>query len=85
MMITLIPNLSIFGCVVKIQSDHYYIPKTIQSAISRCTNLYLIFLQEKFSGVDIRVTVKGGGHVAQVYAIRQAISKALIAFYQKCK
>ncbi|KAJ0172731.1 hypothetical protein K1T71_011870 [Dendrolimus kikuchii] len=38
---------------------------------------------EKFSGVDIRVTVKGGGHVAQVYAIRQAISKALIAFYQK--
>ena len=31
------------------------------------------------------MTVKGGGHVAQVYAIRQAISKALIAFYQKCK
>lgn len=44
-----------------------------------------LLLQEKFSGVDIRVTVKGGGHVAQVYAIRQAISKALIAFYQKCK
>ncbi|MCP6198784.1 30S ribosomal protein S9, partial [Klebsiella pneumoniae] len=43
----------------------------------------LLLGKEKFSMVDIRVTVKGGGHVAQVYAIRQAISKALIAFYQK--
>ncbi|XP_046970946.1 40S ribosomal protein S16 [Vanessa cardui] len=43
----------------------------------------LLLGKEKFSGVDIRVTVKGGGHVAQIYAIRQAISKALIAFYQK--
>lgn len=42
-------------------------------------------LQEKFAGVDIRVRVSGGGHVAQIYAIRQAISKALVAFYQKCK
>lgn len=41
--------------------------------------------QEKFSGVDIRVRVNGGGHVAQIYAIRQAISKALVAYYQKCK
>lgn len=29
--------------------------------------------------------VSGGGHVAQIYAIRQAISKALVAYYQKCK
>lgn len=35
--------------------------------------------------MDIRVRVNGGGHVAQVYAIRQAISKALVAYYQKCK
>lgn len=35
--------------------------------------------------MDIRVRVNGGGHVAQIYAIRQAISKALVAFYQKCK
>jgi len=39
--------------------------------------------KERFSGVDIRVRVKGGGHVAQIYAIRQAISKALVAYYQK--
>ncbi len=56
-------------------------------------------------GVDIRVRVKGGGHVSQIYgernvcvhvcvvtltlvpltAIRQAISKSLVAYYQKCK
>ena len=48
--------------------------------------IFVIFLvQEKFSGVDIRVRVNGGGHVAQIYAIRQAISKALVAYYQKCK
>lgn len=66
---------------------------------------------EKFMGVDIRVRVKGGGHVSQIYgvcvcprvyvcacvqpvvvidasshtAIRQAISKSLVAYYQKCK
>ncbi|KAI9577728.1 40S ribosomal protein S16 [Glossina fuscipes] len=43
----------------------------------------LLLGKEKFAGVDIRVRVNGGGHVAQIYAIRQAISKALIAFYQK--
>ncbi|KAK2187014.1 hypothetical protein NP493_180g01029 [Ridgeia piscesae] len=43
----------------------------------------LLLGQEKFAGVDIRVRVKGGGHVAQIYAIRQAISKSLVAYYQK--
>jgi len=43
----------------------------------------LLLGKEKFAGVDIRVRVNGGGHVAQIYAIRQAISKALVAFYQK--
>lgn len=33
----------------------------------------------------MRVRVNGGGHVAQIYAIRQAISKALVAYYQKCE
>lgn len=37
----------------------------------------------RFSDVDIRVRVKGGGRVAQIYAIRQAISRALVAYYQK--
>lgn len=38
---------------------------------------------DKFADVDIRVRVSGGGHTSQVYAIRQAISKSLIAYYQK--
>lgn len=27
--------------------------------------------------------MKGGGHTAQIYAIRQAIAKSLVAYYQK--
>lgn len=38
---------------------------------------------QRFSQVDIRVRVRGGGYVAQIYAIRQAIAKALVSFYQK--
>ncbi|XP_065175085.1 small ribosomal subunit protein uS9-like [Sycon ciliatum] len=43
----------------------------------------LLLGKEKFEGVDIRVRVRGGGHVSQIYAIRQAISKSLVAYYQK--
>lgn len=43
----------------------------------------LLLGKEKFAGIDIRVRVKGGGHIAQIYAIRQAISKAIVAYYQK--
>ncbi|KAJ1649842.1 40S ribosomal protein S16 [Dispira simplex] len=43
----------------------------------------LILGEDKFANVDIRVTVRGGGHVSQVYAIRQAIAKAIVAYYQK--
>ena len=44
----------------------------------------LLLGADKFANVDIRVTTKGGGKVAQVYAIRQAISKGIVAYYQKC-
>uniref|UniRef100_A0A2I2YLH7 Ribosomal protein S16 n=1 Tax=Gorilla gorilla gorilla TaxID=9595 RepID=A0A2I2YLH7_GORGO len=43
----------------------------------------LLLSKERFAGVDIRVHVEGGGHVAQIYATRQSISKALVAYYQK--
>lgn len=33
--------------------------------------------------LDIRVRVSGGGFVAQAYAIRQAIAKAVVAFHAK--
>src|SRR6195952_5704416 len=38
---------------------------------------------DKFANVDIRVRVTGGGHVSQIYAIRQAIAKSIVAYYQK--
>lgn len=43
----------------------------------------LILGQERFADVDIRLRVKGGGYTAQIYAIRQAIAKGIIAYYQK--
>jgi len=43
----------------------------------------LVAGEESFAGIDIRVRVKGGGHTSQVYAIRQAIAKAVVAYYAK--
>eukprot|EP01089_Gocevia_fonbrunei_P004763 TRINITY_DN1481_c0_g1_i1.p1 TRINITY_DN1481_c0_g1~~TRINITY_DN1481_c0_g1_i1.p1 ORF type:complete len:170 (+),score=41.08 TRINITY_DN1481_c0_g1_i1:82-591(+) len=43
----------------------------------------LLLGQSRFAGVDIRIKVKGGGSVAQIYAIRQALAKAIVAYYQK--
>ena len=42
----------------------------------------LLILDHKIFGkLDIRVKVKGGGYVAQIYAIRQAISRGIVAYY----
>ena len=43
----------------------------------------LILGQDKFSSLDIRIRVKGGGMTAQVYAIRSAIAKSIVAYYAK--
>ncbi|WFD43526.1 40S ribosomal protein S16 [Malassezia psittaci] len=43
----------------------------------------LVVGEDKFANVDIRIKVSGGGHVSQMYAIRQAIAKALVAYYAK--
>ncbi|SBT82414.1 40S ribosomal protein S16, putative [Plasmodium ovale] len=37
----------------------------------------------KLKNLDIRIRVKGGGQTAQIYAIRQAIGKGIISYYQK--
>merc|ERR1712222_2421 len=39
--------------------------------------------KNRTSALDLRVRVKGGGHVSQMYAVRQAIAKAVVAYYQK--
>ena len=33
--------------------------------------------------VDIRVRVNGGGHISRIYAIRQALAKAIVAYTGK--
>eukprot|EP00562_Extubocellulus_spinifer_P013703 CAMPEP_0178569038 /NCGR_PEP_ID=MMETSP0697-20121206/16267_1 /TAXON_ID=265572 /ORGANISM="Extubocellulus spinifer, Strain CCMP396" /LENGTH=176 /DNA_ID=CAMNT_0020203255 /DNA_START=134 /DNA_END=665 /DNA_ORIENTATION=+ len=43
----------------------------------------LILGQDKFSNLDIRIRVKGGGMTAQIYAIRAAIAKAIVAYHAK--
>lgn len=43
----------------------------------------LLLGKDRYSQVDIRMRVQGGGKVAQIYALRQALAKALIAYYQK--
>ena len=49
----------------------------------KCFEPVFLVGQDKFSIVDIRVRVKGGGQSAQIYAIRQAIAKAIVAYYAK--
>ena len=39
--------------------------------------------EERLRSLDIKLRVHGGGHVSQIYAIRQAVAKAVVAYYQK--
>merc|ERR1711973_146282 len=55
-------------------------PKALQHKLTEPVQL---LGQDRFADVDVRIRVKGGGRIAQVYAIRQALSKALVAYYQK--
>uniref|UniRef100_A0A914Z2I8 Small ribosomal subunit protein uS9 n=1 Tax=Panagrolaimus superbus TaxID=310955 RepID=A0A914Z2I8_9BILA len=43
----------------------------------------LIVGKERFANLDIKIRVTGGGFVSQIYAVRQAMAKALVAFYHK--
>lgn len=45
----------------------------------------LLLGANRYREIDIRIRVKGGGYSSQIYAIRQCIAKALVAWYQKCK
>ncbi|XBH68958.1 hypothetical protein VPH35_096975 [Triticum aestivum] len=39
--------------------------------------------RSRFKDIDMRIRVRGGGKTSQIYAIRQAVAKALVAYYQK--
>jgi len=43
----------------------------------------LVVGRHRFADIDIRIRVKGGGYTSQIYAIRQAIAKSVVAYYQK--
>ncbi|KAI3990849.1 hypothetical protein MKX01_018586 [Papaver californicum] len=43
----------------------------------------LLLGRQKYAGVDMIIRVRGGGHTSQIYAIRQSIAKALVAYYHK--
>merc|ERR1719174_208886 len=44
----------------------------------------LILGKDKWADkMDIRLRVKGGGFTSQIYAMRQAIAKGIVAYYQK--
>merc|ERR1712080_376054 len=43
----------------------------------------LLLGHERFSKFDIRLRVKGGGYTAQIYALRLALARAIVAFFQK--
>ena len=43
----------------------------------------LLVGSERFAEVDVRVRARGGGTTSHVYAIRQAIAKGIVAYYQK--
>jgi small subunit ribosomal protein S16e len=43
----------------------------------------LLLGPSRFSEIDIRIRVKGGGYTSQIYAIRQSIAKGIVAYYQK--
>lgn len=57
----------------------------VEPAILRSKVLEPIMLlgQDRFANADIRIRVRGGGYTAQIYAIRLALAKSIVAYYQK--
>ncbi len=43
----------------------------------------LLLGTKRFAKLDIRIKVRGGGYTAQVYAVRQAIARGIVAYHQK--
>ncbi|KAF0749215.1 hypothetical protein AaE_007106 [Aphanomyces astaci] len=68
--------IKVNGCPIELVEPEVLRTKTYEPI--------LLLGQQRFANVDIRIRVKGGGHTAQIYAIRQAIAKSLVAYHQKC-
>lgn len=59
---------------------HLHNPKFI---LTKVMELFAIVDPKLYEGLAFEVTVKGGGEVARLYAVRQAIAKSMIAYYGK--
>ena len=68
--------IKINGCPIELLEPEILRVKSIEPV--------LLLGKARFEGLDIRIRVKGGGKTSQIYAIRQAIAKSIVAFYQKC-
>lgn len=49
----------------------------------KLTELIMIIGEENLENISVNVRVRGGGHISQTYAVRQAIAKGVVAFYGK--
>ncbi|EGR34316.1 hypothetical protein IMG5_016560 [Ichthyophthirius multifiliis] len=55
-------------------------PQLLQSKI---WEPLLLLGSQRFAKLDIRIRVRGSGYTSQIYAIRQALSKGVVAYHQK--
>jgi small subunit ribosomal protein S16e len=67
--------IKVNGCPIELLEPEILRIKTFEPV--------LLLGQDKFAQVDIRIRVRGGGYTSQIYAIRQSIAKAIVAYYQK--
>lgn len=73
-------NSGKFEITVNKRPLHLYSPKMI---LSKVMELFAIVDKKFYEGLSFDVTVRGGGDVTRLYAVRQALAKSLIAYYGK--
>lgn len=59
---------------------HLHHPKLI---LSKVMELFAIVDQRFYESLSFTITARGGGDVTRLYAARQAIAKAMVAYYGK--
>ncbi|KAH9387255.1 small subunit ribosomal protein S16e [Nematocida major] len=73
-------NSGQFEVVVNKRPLHLCNPQMI---LPKIMELFSILDRKYYEGLSFSVSVRGGGDVAKLYAVRQAIAKSLIAYYGK--
>lgn len=73
-------NSGKFEVTVNKRPLHLYSPKMI---LAKVMELFSIIDKKFYEGLSFDVSVRGGGDVTRLYAVRQALAKSLIAYYGK--